>query len=152
MIFALVLVVVCGGIGTAVRWAHDSFAARQPGGRADAPFVAVLGAMTVLTMGIIILVAVAQTGWPFIIALVAVTAATVLGLTWRRSLPAIGRALAQPRVMRPIVIGGIAILAIWLFGASLPFRVAVTQLAFLAFVVWLGLNLLKPFKLAKKKD
>lgn len=152
MLFGVVLVMATFGFGVVARMACETMAREADNGRVDLAFASVVGLMVALADGVIILITTVQVGWPWPIALLAVATATGLGLSWRTSMPAIGRALAQPRVLRPLIIGGLVIAAIWLFGVSLPFRAVVLQLIFLAFVVWLLATLFRPFRLVKKKD
>ena len=145
----LVVSAIVIGVGIVARTLYD-LADRE--GHADALFVLVLIGVTVCLLAVIGLVAVVAVHWPPLVSLVGLPALCGLGAAWRESLPAIGRALTAPRVLRPLAIGIVAIVAIWLFGASLPFRAVVLQIAFLAFVVWLLINLVRPFRSAKKKS
>lgn len=152
MALGLLLIASALALGIAARVTYDTVAARIPGGRPNLEFSLVLGGVTFLAAAVLVLIAVVSSHWHFIVAILAIAAALALGATWRQSFPVIGRGLLHPRVLRPLVIGGVALAAIWLFSASLPFRAVVLWLAFLAYVVWLGINLIKPHRLTKKKD
>lgn len=152
MLFGLIIILSTLGFGMGARIVHDLIAREDDDDRVGWEILLVLGGMLALICGVIVLIAVVSGHWPFPIAVVAVGTAAAVGATWCESFPRIGRGLLHPRVLRPLVIGTVAIAAIWLFGASLPFRAVVLRLAFLAFVVWLGLNLIRPHRLTKKKN